>query len=169
MLAAWGMMGLLLCQWQTRDQIQMVLSFSSLQWLLHGWITSILSLVGLWKGGMWFRYFWNWSFNLLQLIGILFTILLCGQAIEKVKTDKNDKPYQDVEILNVTVPKSWDVLLWLLLCQVCFPQFWHWKSTSRDGGLLSMVLLSDGPLWYVRTWRNIFHSVSGVRPAVSHF
>ncbi|XP_039118155.1 peptidyl-prolyl cis-trans isomerase CYP71 [Dioscorea cayenensis subsp. rotundata] len=27
------------------------------------------------------------------------------QAIEKVKTDKNDKPYQDVKILNVTVPK----------------------------------------------------------------
>ncbi|WOL18547.1 peptidyl-prolyl cis-trans isomerase CYP71 isoform X1 [Canna indica] len=28
------------------------------------------------------------------------------QAIEKVKTDKSDKPYQDVKILNVTVPKS---------------------------------------------------------------
>lgn len=28
------------------------------------------------------------------------------QAIEKVKTDKGDKPYQDVKILNVTVPKS---------------------------------------------------------------
>ncbi|KAJ3681569.1 hypothetical protein LUZ60_016058 [Juncus effusus] len=28
------------------------------------------------------------------------------QAIEKVKTDKNDKPYQDVKILNVTVPKA---------------------------------------------------------------
>ncbi|KAK9156695.1 hypothetical protein Scep_003269 [Stephania cephalantha] len=28
------------------------------------------------------------------------------QAIEKVKTDKMDKPYQDVKILNVTVPKS---------------------------------------------------------------
>lgn len=27
------------------------------------------------------------------------------QAIEKVKTDKSDKPYQDVKILNVTVPK----------------------------------------------------------------
>ncbi|KAK9170452.1 hypothetical protein Syun_002592 [Stephania yunnanensis] len=27
------------------------------------------------------------------------------QAIEKVKTDKMDKPYQDVKILNVTVPK----------------------------------------------------------------
>ncbi|BBN19375.1 peptidyl-prolyl cis-trans isomerase B (cyclophilin B) [Marchantia polymorpha subsp. ruderalis] len=27
------------------------------------------------------------------------------QAIEKVKTDKNDKPYQDVKILSVTVPK----------------------------------------------------------------
>lgn len=28
------------------------------------------------------------------------------QAIEKVKIDKkNDKPYQDVKILNVTVPK----------------------------------------------------------------
>ncbi|XP_028548420.1 peptidyl-prolyl cis-trans isomerase CYP71 isoform X2 [Dendrobium catenatum] len=28
------------------------------------------------------------------------------QAIEKVKTDRNDKPYQDVKIVNVTVPKS---------------------------------------------------------------
>lgn len=28
------------------------------------------------------------------------------QAIEKVKTDRNDKPYTDVKILNVTVPKS---------------------------------------------------------------
>ncbi|XP_024539754.1 peptidyl-prolyl cis-trans isomerase CYP71 isoform X2 [Selaginella moellendorffii] len=28
------------------------------------------------------------------------------QAIEKVKTDKSDKPYQDVKILNVTVPKG---------------------------------------------------------------
>lgn len=28
------------------------------------------------------------------------------QAIEKVKTDKTDKPFQDVKILNVTVPKS---------------------------------------------------------------
>eukprot|EP00246_Nothoceros_aenigmaticus_P001782 TRINITY_DN12415_c0_g1_i2.p2 TRINITY_DN12415_c0_g1~~TRINITY_DN12415_c0_g1_i2.p2 ORF type:complete len:231 (+),score=38.89 TRINITY_DN12415_c0_g1_i2:935-1627(+) len=28
------------------------------------------------------------------------------QGIEKVKTDRNDKPYQDVKILNVTVPKS---------------------------------------------------------------
>lgn len=29
------------------------------------------------------------------------------QAIEKVKVDKkNDKPFQDVKILNVTVPKS---------------------------------------------------------------
>nr|XP_043613658.1 peptidyl-prolyl cis-trans isomerase CYP71 [Erigeron canadensis] len=28
------------------------------------------------------------------------------QAIEKVKTDNGDKPYQDVKILNVTVPKS---------------------------------------------------------------
>ncbi|KAF4385461.1 hypothetical protein G4B88_005793 [Cannabis sativa] len=28
------------------------------------------------------------------------------QGIEKVKTDKSDKPYQDVKILNVTVPKS---------------------------------------------------------------
>ncbi|KAK4396747.1 Peptidyl-prolyl cis-trans isomerase CYP71 [Sesamum angolense] len=27
------------------------------------------------------------------------------QAIEKVKTDKADKPYQDVKILNVTIPK----------------------------------------------------------------
>uniref|UniRef100_A0A0D9XAT8 peptidylprolyl isomerase n=1 Tax=Leersia perrieri TaxID=77586 RepID=A0A0D9XAT8_9ORYZ len=28
------------------------------------------------------------------------------QQIEKVKTDKNDKPYQDVKILNVTVPRT---------------------------------------------------------------
>jgi peptidylprolyl isomerase domain and WD repeat-containing protein 1 len=28
------------------------------------------------------------------------------KQIEKVKTDKNDKPYQDVKILNVTVPKT---------------------------------------------------------------
>ncbi|CAK9153829.1 unnamed protein product [Ilex paraguariensis] len=28
------------------------------------------------------------------------------QAIEKVKTDKADKPYQDVKILNVTVPNN---------------------------------------------------------------
>ncbi|KAI3995095.1 hypothetical protein MKX01_031897 [Papaver californicum] len=28
------------------------------------------------------------------------------QAIEKVRTDKQDKPYQDVKILNVTIPKS---------------------------------------------------------------
>lgn len=28
------------------------------------------------------------------------------QGIEKVKTDKGDKPYQDVKILNVTIPKS---------------------------------------------------------------
>ncbi|KAG0562118.1 hypothetical protein KC19_9G119800 [Ceratodon purpureus] len=28
------------------------------------------------------------------------------QAIEKVKTDRNDKPYTDIKILNVTVPKS---------------------------------------------------------------
>lgn len=28
------------------------------------------------------------------------------QGIEKVKTDRGDKPYQDVKILNVTVPKS---------------------------------------------------------------
>ncbi|EOA12273.1 hypothetical protein CARUB_v100079920mg, partial [Capsella rubella] len=27
-------------------------------------------------------------------------------GIEKVKTDKNDRPYQDVKIVNVTVPKS---------------------------------------------------------------
>nr|KYP38270.1 Peptidylprolyl isomerase domain and WD repeat-containing protein 1 [Cajanus cajan] len=32
--------------------------------------------------------------------------MLNKHAIEKVKTDKTDKPYQDVKILNVTVPKS---------------------------------------------------------------
>lgn len=36
----------------------------------------------------------------------IFIFWHCWQAIEKVKTDKNDKPYQDVKILNVTVPKS---------------------------------------------------------------
>jgi peptidylprolyl isomerase domain and WD repeat-containing protein 1 len=36
---------------------------------------------------------------LLDFLGVL-------QAIEKVKTDRNDKPYTDVKILNVTVPKS---------------------------------------------------------------
>ena len=34
------------------------------------------------------------------------TLEHCWQAIEKVKTDKGDRPYQDVKILNVTVPKS---------------------------------------------------------------
>ncbi|XVF05211.1 hypothetical protein REPUB_Repub05bG0152500 [Reevesia pubescens] len=33
-------------------------------------------------------------------------VVQCCQAIEKVKTDKADKPYQEVKILNVTVPKS---------------------------------------------------------------
>ena len=33
-------------------------------------------------------------------------INLCLQAIEEVKTDKGDKPYQDVKMLNVMVPKS---------------------------------------------------------------
>jgi hypothetical protein len=38
---------------------------------------------------------------------IEFVIITCFlQAIEKVKTDKNDKPYTDVKILNVTVTKS---------------------------------------------------------------
>lgn len=41
-----------------------------------------------------------------RVIESFLNILLCViQAIEKVKTDKNDKPYTDVKILNVTVPK----------------------------------------------------------------
>lgn len=46
--------------------------------------------------------------NILQFgfgIESFLNIMLCHQAIEKVKTDKNDKPYTDVKILNVTVPK----------------------------------------------------------------
>nr|KYP33190.1 Peptidylprolyl isomerase domain and WD repeat-containing protein 1 [Cajanus cajan] len=35
-----------------------------------------------------------------------FSLFKVSSAIEKVKTDKTDKPYQDVKILNVTVPKS---------------------------------------------------------------
>lgn len=38
-------------------------------------------------------------------IFILESDVQCWQAIEKVKVDKADKPYQDVKILNVTVPK----------------------------------------------------------------
>lgn len=39
-------------------------------------------------------------------IYIYVTFNHSAQAIEKVKTDKADKPYQDVKILNVTVPKT---------------------------------------------------------------
>ncbi len=40
----------------------------------------------------------------LRTEDVIITCFL--QAIEKVKTDKNDKPYTDVKILNVTVTKS---------------------------------------------------------------
>ncbi|KAK6926621.1 Root cap [Dillenia turbinata] len=67
--------------WQMRGQTPMVLNSLSPQWPLHGWTTSTEFLVGAVKG--------------MDVV----------QSIEKVKTDKADKPYQDIKILNVTVPK----------------------------------------------------------------
>ena len=52
---------------------------------------------------------------------ILLNFCIFKQTIEKVKTDKADKPYQDVKILNVSVPKPWSSILeivsstWLLI------------------------------------------------------
>lgn len=59
-------------------------------------LKSFLGLV--WCLNLYIRRLTNWE-------------LWCWQAIEKVKTDKTDKPYQDVKILNVTVPKSWRSLV----------------------------------------------------------
>lgn len=46
------------------------------------------------------------SYEKIIMIRLLLDFLDVLQAIEKVKTDRNDKPYTDVKILNVTVPKS---------------------------------------------------------------
>jgi hypothetical protein len=47
------------------------------------------------------------KFHVSPELRIEFVTITCFlQAIEKVKTDKNDKPYTDVKILNVTVTKS---------------------------------------------------------------
>ncbi|PRQ32185.1 putative peptidylprolyl isomerase [Rosa chinensis] len=70
---------LLLYQWQMLAKTQMDLSSLSPQRLLLGWTT---------------------------VFGRVIKGMDVVQAIEKVKTNKDDKPHQDVKILNVTVPKS---------------------------------------------------------------